>query len=186
MTKRRVVVTGMGIVSPVGNTVETAWTNILAGRSGIGPITAFDTEGVHEEDIALPLEAKPTSTIAAIVSGSVYETGGRTVNRTLKRVLWPADALVGVRPLFDDKDGADANSNARFELVRVDAAGKPQPAKGLKITLVREHRDYHLNYDEDGGWDYDFTRRFENLQVKTIDIGATAPAPSPFVSFSPI
>ncbi|MBK8181465.1 MAG: beta-ketoacyl-ACP synthase II [Candidatus Competibacteraceae bacterium] len=42
MAKRRVVVTGMGIVSPVGNTVETAWTNILAGRGGIGPITAFD------------------------------------------------------------------------------------------------------------------------------------------------
>jgi len=32
----------MGIVSPVGSTVETAWANILAGRSGIGPITAFD------------------------------------------------------------------------------------------------------------------------------------------------
>jgi len=42
VAKRRVVVTGMGIVSPVGNTVETAWTNILAGRGGIGPITAFD------------------------------------------------------------------------------------------------------------------------------------------------
>jgi len=32
----------MGIVSPVGSTVEAAWTNILAGRSGIGPVTAFD------------------------------------------------------------------------------------------------------------------------------------------------
>lgn len=42
MTKRRVVVTGMGIVSPVGSTVEAAWANILAGRSGIGPVTAFD------------------------------------------------------------------------------------------------------------------------------------------------
>jgi 3-oxoacyl-[acyl-carrier-protein] synthase II len=42
VAKRRVVVTGMGIVSPVGSTVETAWTNILAGRSGIGPVTAFD------------------------------------------------------------------------------------------------------------------------------------------------
>jgi len=42
VAKRRVVVTGMGIVSPVGSTVETAWANILAGRSGIGPITAFD------------------------------------------------------------------------------------------------------------------------------------------------
>ncbi|MFO1420537.1 MAG: beta-ketoacyl-ACP synthase II [Candidatus Competibacteraceae bacterium] len=45
MAKRRVVVTGMGIVSPVGSTVETAWTNVLAGRSGIGPITAFDVSG---------------------------------------------------------------------------------------------------------------------------------------------
>ncbi|MBS1198086.1 MAG: fabF [Proteobacteria bacterium] len=42
MTRRRVVVTGMGIVSPVGNSVEEAWQNVLAGRSGIGPITRFD------------------------------------------------------------------------------------------------------------------------------------------------
>ena len=42
MSKRRVVVTGMGIVSPVGNTLETAWDNIINGRSGIGPITHFD------------------------------------------------------------------------------------------------------------------------------------------------
>jgi uncharacterized protein YfaS (alpha-2-macroglobulin family) len=49
--------------------------------------------------------------------------------------------------------------------------GKPQPAEGLKVTLVREHRDYHWNYDEDGGWDYDFTRRFENVEVRTLDAG---------------
>ena len=40
---RRVVVTGMGIISPVGNSVTDAWMNILAGNSGIGPLTAFDT-----------------------------------------------------------------------------------------------------------------------------------------------
>jgi len=43
MSKRRVVVTGLGIISPVGNDVATAWSNILAGVSGIGPITHFDT-----------------------------------------------------------------------------------------------------------------------------------------------
>jgi len=42
LSRRRVVVTGLGIVSPVGNTVPEAWDNILAGRSGIGPITRFD------------------------------------------------------------------------------------------------------------------------------------------------
>lgn len=42
MTKRRTVVTGMGIISPVGNNVAEAWTNIVAGRSGIGMISNFD------------------------------------------------------------------------------------------------------------------------------------------------
>jgi 3-oxoacyl-[acyl-carrier-protein] synthase II len=43
MSRRRVVVTGLGCVSPVGNTVPEAWSNILAGRSGIGLISKFDT-----------------------------------------------------------------------------------------------------------------------------------------------
>ena len=42
MNKRRVVVTGMGMVSPVGNDVATAWKSVVAGTSGIGPITHFD------------------------------------------------------------------------------------------------------------------------------------------------
>jgi len=42
MSRRRVVVTGLGVVSPVGNDVDTAWRNIVAGKSGIGPITRFD------------------------------------------------------------------------------------------------------------------------------------------------
>ena len=40
---RRVVVTGMGIVSPVGSDMETAWGNLVSGFNGIGPITYFDT-----------------------------------------------------------------------------------------------------------------------------------------------
>ncbi len=42
MSRRRVVVTGLGCVSPVGNTVEQSWTNLLAGRSGIDTIKSFD------------------------------------------------------------------------------------------------------------------------------------------------
>jgi 3-oxoacyl-[acyl-carrier-protein] synthase II len=42
MSKRRVVVTGLGIVSPVGSTVESAWAAVLRGESGIGPVTRFD------------------------------------------------------------------------------------------------------------------------------------------------
>ena len=42
MAKRRVVITGLGIVSPVGSTIEKAWSNIKAGKSGISPIDVFD------------------------------------------------------------------------------------------------------------------------------------------------
>ena len=42
MSRRRVVVTGLGVISPVGNTVPEAWENLIAGKSGIGPITRFD------------------------------------------------------------------------------------------------------------------------------------------------
>ncbi len=42
MSKRRVVVTGLGIVSPIGNSVETAWASLMAGKSGIVRISRFD------------------------------------------------------------------------------------------------------------------------------------------------
>ena len=41
--KRRVVVTGLGAVTPIGNTVEEFWAGIKAGEVGIAPITKFDT-----------------------------------------------------------------------------------------------------------------------------------------------
>ncbi|WP_407909372.1 alpha-2-macroglobulin family protein [Lysobacter claricitrinus] len=136
--------------------------------------TTLDPNGRFDVDIALPKEAKPVSPIALMLSGSVYETGGRTVNRSVKRVMWPADALVGVRPMFDPDDGASANASARFQIVRMDAQGRPRPASGLRVTLVRERRDYHWDYDEDNGWDYAFTRRFENVQTRSVDVGNDA------------
>jgi len=45
MDKRRVVITGVGAVTPVGNTAEEFWAALMEGRSGIGPITRFDTTG---------------------------------------------------------------------------------------------------------------------------------------------
>lgn len=46
MSRRRVVVTGLGCVSPVGNTVQDAWANLVAGQSGIDLITKFDASGM--------------------------------------------------------------------------------------------------------------------------------------------
>lgn len=46
MSRKRVVVTGLGLVTPLGNTVEASWSNIVSGKSGIAPITHFDTAGL--------------------------------------------------------------------------------------------------------------------------------------------
>lgn len=46
MESRRVVITGMGVISPVGLDVGSMWDNVVNGRSGIAPITLFDTEGL--------------------------------------------------------------------------------------------------------------------------------------------
>jgi len=73
LTRRRVVVTGLGIVSPVGSTIDTAWGNIVAGRGGIGPITRFDVSrfttrfgggvtGFEVDDYLAPKDARKMDT----------------------------------------------------------------------------------------------------------------------------
>jgi len=47
--KRRVVITGLGIISPVGNTISAAWENVLAGRSGVTRITRFDPQAYRSQ-----------------------------------------------------------------------------------------------------------------------------------------
>ena len=66
MSKRRVVVTGFGMLSPLGNTVAESWSAALAGKSGIGPITRFDTTSfpstiagsIRDFDVTLYMPAK--------------------------------------------------------------------------------------------------------------------------------
>jgi len=68
--ERRVVITGIGMICPVGNTREDAWGNLLAGRSGTGTIESFDTEGysvtiageVKDFDPSAVLDAKEIKT----------------------------------------------------------------------------------------------------------------------------
>ncbi len=75
LSRRRVVVTGLGVVSPVGNTVDEAWSGILAGKSGIGPITRIDVSAfpvrfggeVRNFDITQYLPAKDARKMAPFI-----------------------------------------------------------------------------------------------------------------------
>lgn len=64
MIGRRVVVTGLGMISPVGLTVDETWTNILAGKSGAAPIEAFDVSAYSTQFSASVKDFDPTPYMA--------------------------------------------------------------------------------------------------------------------------
>ena len=57
MSDRRVVITGLGILSPLGNKIEQVWSSILKGESGVSEITSFDTTNNQEEEDELEIPA---------------------------------------------------------------------------------------------------------------------------------
>jgi uncharacterized protein YfaS (alpha-2-macroglobulin family) len=142
--------------------------------------TTLEDDGTFETDVPVLEGVRLTGPVTVAVQGSVYETGGRAISRNLVRTVWPADALVGVRPLFDLDEGAPYDDRARFELVRVDADGNRVAGTGLEVNLIREHRDWHWTFDPQTGWRADFTRRFETVANRRIDVPAGGVTPLAF------
>ena len=58
--KRRVVITGMGAISPIGNSAEELWSNAEAGVCGIGPVTEYDSTGMKVQVAAEVKDFDPT------------------------------------------------------------------------------------------------------------------------------
>ena len=117
MSRRRVVVTGLGIVSPVGNTVDEAWSNIVAGKSGIAQITKFDASAfasriageVKGFDVAQylsPKEARRMDTfihygIAAGVQ-AIKDAGLETKPQDAERIGINIGSGIGGLPFIED------------------------------------------------------------------------------------
>ena len=70
MEKKRVVVTGMGVISPVGNDVATFWENLIAGKRGIRPIERFDVSQYPTRIAAQVLDFNPQITRAGRIPGA--------------------------------------------------------------------------------------------------------------------
>jgi 3-oxoacyl-[acyl-carrier-protein] synthase II len=120
MTRRRVVVTGLGLISPVGNSVQEGWDNLVAGRSGIGPITKFDAsafacrfagevKGFNVEDYFPAKEARHMDTFihyglaASIqaVKDAGLPTGDALDEATAERIGVMVGSGIGGLPLIE-------------------------------------------------------------------------------------
>ena len=119
MSKRRVVVTGLGVVSPVGIGVKTAWSNIVAGQSGITQITKFDTSAFastiagevkdfNVEDFLTAKEARRMDTfiqygLAAAIE-AVKDSGIVATEENSERIGVSIGSGIGGMQLIEDTD----------------------------------------------------------------------------------
>jgi len=117
LSKRRVVVTGLGIISPVGNSVETAWGNLTAGRSGIGAITRFDASAmaariageVHDFDVTQYITAKEARRMDTFIHyglaagiDAFKDSGIEVTDANRERVGVNIGSGIGGLPLIED------------------------------------------------------------------------------------
>jgi 3-oxoacyl-[acyl-carrier-protein] synthase II len=128
VAKRRVVVTGLGIVCPVGNNVDTAWKNILEGKSGIGTITRFDPAPfashiageVKDFDVSTvlsPKEARRVDTFIhyGLAAGiqALEDAGISKAPDNAERIGVNIGSGIGGLPLIEETDKLLADSGPR-------------------------------------------------------------------------
>jgi 3-oxoacyl-[acyl-carrier-protein] synthase II len=117
MSKRRVVITGLGVVSPVGNTLDAAWANLLAGKSGITRISRFDPSSfasqvageVKDLDVAQYLSAKEARRMDTfihfgLVAGiqAVRDSGLEVTDANRERIGVNIGSGIGGLPMIED------------------------------------------------------------------------------------
>ncbi len=119
MSKRRVVVTGLGAVSPVGIGVKTTWDNILAGKSGISQITKYDTsafsttiagevKGFNPEDFISAKDARRMDAFIqyGLAAGieAIKDSGLEVTEQNAERIGVSIGAGIGGMQLIEDTD----------------------------------------------------------------------------------
>jgi 3-oxoacyl-[acyl-carrier-protein] synthase II len=126
--QRRVVVTGLGAIGPVGNDVPTTWDSIVAGRSGIGPITRFDASTFRTKiagevkgfDAASIIPAKEVrrfdtfihyGTAAAVEA--LRDSGIEVTDANRERIGCSIGSGIGGLPMIEDNHGEFVNRGAR-------------------------------------------------------------------------
>ncbi|MDI5936279.1 beta-ketoacyl-ACP synthase II [Halomonas kalidii] len=128
MARRRVVVTGLGLVTPVGNSVEESWTSILAGKSGIAPIEHFDVSGFNTRfggsvkgfDISPYLNPKDARKMDLFIqygvaagAQAIADAGIECTEENAGRIGVAIGSGIGGLPMIEHNHNALINSGAR-------------------------------------------------------------------------
>jgi hypothetical protein len=114
----------------------------------------------------------PLSVLAGV---DLFETGGRPVTRSVEQIIWPAGAVIGIRPLFDEK-GVDEGP-VSFEIVRVKPDGTWASADDLMADVTREDQDYYWEYSEATGWQHKYTQKNYQYFAEPIHLEKEKPTP---------
>ncbi|MGY8524018.1 beta-ketoacyl-ACP synthase II [Paracidovorax citrulli] len=128
MSRRRVVVTGLGLVSPVGNTVAEGWANLVAGKSGIATITKFDhaalavhfageVKGFNVEEYLPAKEARHMDTFIhyGIAAGTqaIRDSGLEITEANSERIGVLVGSGIGGLPMIEDTHAELTNRGPR-------------------------------------------------------------------------
>ncbi len=126
--RRRVVVTGLGVISPVGNDVQTAWSALLAGRSGIGPITSFDASShscriageVKEFDVTTVMSSKEARHVDTFIhygvaasAEALSDSGIEVDDANRDRIGCVIGSGIGGLPMIEENHTQLVNRGAR-------------------------------------------------------------------------
>ena len=131
----------------------------------------FDDAGKASTDVDLSQVPGDKGPIEVKILGEVSESGGRAVNKVLKRVIWPAPVLLGVRPQFDD-DSAPGDSTAKLDVIAADAEGERHAVAGVKVRVLRDWRDYSWYYRDDRSFDVSVISATTLVEEQTVDLAA--------------
>lgn len=128
MARRRVVVTGIGLVTPVGNSVDESWASILAGRSGIAPIEHFDVSGsntrfggsVKDFDISPYLNPKDARKMDLFIqygiaagAQAISDAGIECTEENADRIGVAIGSGIGGLPMIEHNHNSLLNGGAR-------------------------------------------------------------------------
>ncbi|WP_213775397.1 alpha-2-macroglobulin [Bradyrhizobium sp. dw_78] len=143
-------------------------------RTPIENLPATDASGVATFPVSLDKPPGSTRPQEAQIFIRMAEAGGRAVERKLVLPVAPTAAMIGVKPLFADKNVAEGDK-AAFDVVFVAPDGKPLPRDGLRYELLKIESHYQW-YRQNSSWDYEPVKSTTRVTDGDLIVAADKPA----------